>query len=74
MMKHGQNIEWDSCWKGENSMTLPITPEMRDLINKVYPYLNEKHELPADAPEDIKEALAEYRRLGKEQEEFALSL
>ena len=55
-------------------MTLPITPEMRDLINKVYPYLNEKHELPADAPEDIKEALAEYRRLGKEQEEFALSL
>ena len=55
-------------------MSLPITDEMKDLINKVYPYLNENHELPDDAPDDIKFALEEYRRLGREQEEFALSL
>lgn len=55
-------------------MSLPITAEMKNLINKVYPYLNEKHELPDDAPDDIKFALKEYRRLGKEQEEFANSL
>lgn len=55
-------------------MSLPITPEMKMLISKVRPYMNEKHELPDDAPEEIKEALKEYRRLGNEQEEFALSL
>ena len=55
-------------------MTLFDTDEMRVLIDKVRPYLNEKLELPDDAPDDIKFALEEYRRLGREQEEFALSL
>lgn len=55
-------------------MSLPINTEMKRLINKVRPYMNENHELPDDAPAYIKEALAEYKRLGKEQEEFALSL
>ena len=55
-------------------MTLFDTEDMRILIDKVRPYLNEKLELPDDAPDDIKFALKEYRRLGKEQEEFALSL
>lgn len=55
-------------------MSLPITPEMKILIEKVRPYMNEKHELPEDVPEDIKKALEEFRRLGREQEDFALSL
>ena len=55
-------------------MSLPITPEMKMLINKVRPYMNEDHELPDNAPDEIKDALLEYRRLGREQEEFALSL
>ena len=55
-------------------MALFDTDEMRVLIDKVRPYLNEKLELSDDAPNDIKFALEEYRRLGKEQEEFAESL
>ena len=56
------------------NMRLHDTPEMESLINKVRPYMNERHELPDDAPEEIKEALAEYRRLSKEQWDFAYSL
>lgn len=55
-------------------MSLPILPEVKELIKKVRPYLNEKHELPEDAPEEIKAALEEARRLSREQEEFELSL
>lgn len=55
-------------------MTLLILPEVAELLDKVEPYLNEKHELPEDAPEEIKAALEEARRLSREQEEFELSL
>lgn len=55
-------------------MSLPITDEMEMCIAKYTPYLNEKHELPDDAPQEAKEALEEFRRLSREQEEFALSL
>ena len=47
---------------------------MKKLIDKVRPYLNEHLQLPDDAPEDIRAALEEYKRLSEEQEEFALSL
>ena len=46
---------------------------MAVLWKKVEPYLN-KGQLSSDAPKDVKEALNEYRRLRKEQMEFALSL
>lgn len=46
---------------------------MATLWEKVEPYLN-KDQLSNDAPEDVKEALNEYRKLSKEQMEFALSL
>lgn len=55
-------------------MVIFDTDEMKKLINRVKPYLNERLELQEDAPDEIKEALSEYIRLGKEQEEFALSL
>ena len=60
--------------ENKNDMSLFDTDEMKVLIDKVRPYLNERLELPDDAPEEIKFALEEYRRLGREQEEFALSL
>ena len=47
------------------------TDKMELLSNIFMPHLNEHAELPKDAPG---EALAEYKRLAKEQEEFALSL
>ena len=50
------------------------TDEMNNLIRKFEPYMNEHHQLPDDAPDDIKEAFLEYQRLGKEQMEFAYSL
>lgn len=55
-------------------MTLPILPEVKELLKKVRPYFNENRELPEDAPEEIKAALEEARRLSREQEEFELSL
>ena len=55
-------------------MTLPILPEVSELLDKVEPYFNENRELPEDAPEEIKAALEEARRLSREQEEFELSL
>ena len=50
------------------------TDKMELLSNIFMPHLNEHAELPKDAPEEAREALAEYKRLAKEQEEFALSL
>lgn len=50
------------------------TDEMKELMNKVRPYINRHMRLSDDAPEEIKKALAEYRRLAKEREAFALSL
>lgn len=50
------------------------TDEMKKLINKVRPYFDEHLRLPNDVPDEIKKAFAEYRRLAKEREEFALSL
>lgn len=50
------------------------TDEMKKLINKVRPYFDEHMHLPEDVPDEIKNAFAEYRRLAKEREEFALSL
>jgi hypothetical protein len=55
-------------------MSLPITAEMKQLLDKVDPYLNKNLELPDDAPEEIKEILEECRRLAREQEEFELNL
>lgn len=55
-------------------MTLLVLPEVAELLDKVMPYLNEKHELPEDAPEEIKAALKEARRLSREQEEAFLAL
>lgn len=55
-------------------MTLFDTNEMKALMNKIRPYLNERLQLPADVPDEIKKASDRYKRLAKEQEEFALSL
>jgi hypothetical protein len=50
------------------------TDEMKKLMNKVRPYFDNRFQLPDDAPEEIKEAFAKYRKLAKEREAFALSL
>lgn len=50
------------------------TEEMRELINKVKPYFDNRLRLPDNVPDEIKKAFAEYRRLAKEREAFALSL
>ena len=55
-------------------MSLPILPEVSELLDKVEPYFNENRELPEDAPEEIKAALEEARRLSREQEEAFLAL
>lgn len=55
-------------------VTIFNTDEMNNLLRKFEPYLNEQHQLPDDAPVEIKKAFSEYQRLGKEQEDFALSL
>lgn len=54
-------------------MTLPILPEVKVLLKKVEPYWGDNHELREDAPEEIKAALEEARRLSREQEEYELS-
>ena len=54
-------------------MRLPDTPEMAKLWDGIYPYI-EHGKLREDAPEQIKKDLEEYRRLGKEQTDFAYSL
>lgn len=55
-------------------MRLIDTPEMKKLFDIVEPYLNNRYQLPDDAPDEIKEAFREYQRLSKEQIEFAYSL
>lgn len=55
-------------------MRLIDTEEMKILWNKIEPYFNERMQLPDSVPDDIKKAFDEYKRLAKEQEEFALSL
>ncbi len=50
------------------------TDEMQSLMNKVRPYLDTQAQLPDDVPEEIKQASEKYKRLAREQEEFALSL
>lgn len=57
-----------------SDMSLPVTAEMKQLLDKVDPYLDKNLELSDDAPEEIKEILEKCRRLAKEQEEFELSL
>ena len=54
-------------------MRLQDTPEMTKLWKIIEPYL-EKGKLKENVPENIKKALEEYRRLGKEQWNFAESL
>ena len=55
-------------------MRLFDTKEMKELFDKVRPYLNEKLELPDSAPSEIKEALEKYIKLAREQEEVAFDL
>ena len=59
-------------------MRLPQTPEMKKIWNEIEPYLNSSnekgHEIIEGAPSDIAEKLEEYRRLSKEQWDFAESL
>jgi len=55
-------------------MRLPDTPEMAELWKNIEPYLDEHLELKEDTPEQVKKDLEEYRRLGKEQFDFAYSL
>lgn len=55
-------------------MALFDTKEMKALMNKIRPYLNEHLQLPDNVPNEIRKASVEYKRLAKEQEEFALSL
>ena len=59
-------------------MRLPDTPEMKKIWDEIEPYLsssNEKgHEIIEGAPSGTAEKLEEYRRLGKEQWDFAESL
>ena len=57
-------------------MSLPITPELEDLFKKFEPYI-----VPAvgpkfkeDTPKEILELHKKYVQLGKEQEEFEMSL
>lgn len=58
-------------------MRLPDTPEMKKIWNEISPYLNitlNGTEIIEGAPSDTAEKLKEYRRLGKEQWDFAESL
>lgn len=55
-------------------MTLQTLPEVKKLLKMVEPYWGDNNELREDAPEEMKVALAEARRLADEQEEFELNL
>lgn len=58
-------------------MRVPDTPTMEKIWNEIEPYLvitKEKTKIASNAPIGTKEKLAEYRRLGKEQDDFNLSL
>ena len=60
--------------KEMSNMTLPTLPEVKKLLKMVEPYWGDNNELREDAPEEMKAALAEARRLADEQEEFELNL
>ena len=49
------------------------TEEMNELWNKIQPYII-NGALADDTPDEIRELSEKYKRLAKEQEEFALSL
>ena len=55
-------------------MTLPTLPEVKKLLKMIEPYWGDNNELREDAPEEMKAALAEARRLADEQEEAFLAL
>lgn len=58
-------------------MRLPDTPEMKQIWNEIAPFLKitlKGMEIIDGAPSDTAEKLEEYRRLGKEQWDFAESL
>ena len=50
------------------------TEKMKNLLSKFEPYLDKHHQLPDGVPEDVRSAYEEYKRLGKEQMDFAYSL
>ena len=55
-------------------MRLPDTPEMKQIWNEIAPFLKitlKGMEIIEGAPSDTAEKLEEYRRLGKEQWDFA---
>ena len=60
--------------KEMSNMTLPTLPEVKKLLKMVETYWGDNNELREDAPEEMKAALAEARRLADEQEEFELNL
>ena len=60
--------------KEMSNMTLPTLPEVKKLLKMVEPYWGDNNELREDAPEEMKAALAEARRLADEQEEAFLAL
>ena len=51
-----------------------MSPKVKKLLKMVEPYWGDNNELREDAPEEMKAALAEARRLADEQEEFELNL
>ena len=55
-------------------MVIFNTDKMNELKQKFMPYMNERYQLPSNAPAEIKDAFAEYQRLGREQMEYAYSL
>lgn len=58
-------------------MSLPITPEMRRILDEIESYINyhdTNNVISKDAPERIKELHKELLRLSKEQEELEESL
>ncbi len=55
-------------------MVIFDTEEMDELYKIFSPYLNERIELPEDAPEAAKQASEEYQRLARERMEFAYSM
>ena len=58
-------------------MRLPDTPEMKKIWDEIAPFLkitSKGMEIVENAPSNTAEKLEEYRRLGKEQWDFAESL
>lgn len=58
-------------------MSLPITPEMRKILDEIQPYVNyhdTNNVIFEDAPKRIKELHKELLKLSKEQEEYEMSM